>query len=370
MNDTDRRFWPFRIRNSFLASIGMLVGLLIILGVMKWHKLWPISETSDTAVLIGALIISLLPILLSLVDIIIERGGVFEAGGVKIDFSNVPHTGAAGFTVPSNIGVPGQAVQDSFTTNILDAQSSASRANSRRSTGPRSERGKAVSSRNSLKPRPFSEVVARSMEALGERPTDFEQMHKALAAAMEPRDGWEAAWVQDIAILRWRLERLQRAEVGVVALRRRRLQNQRLRAAAPPTGSAALELNNLVGVWGFAGIPDSAIKSHHVISAVLTQLRDTVKVELFEDDDSMYFKLLYGKKAITCIYMFGRRDRRLGLSQLAKYSGISSEIRTGWGALVNFAVHLTRLGDRAVLVSAVGKDSLGDDARKEIAELG
>ncbi len=174
------------------------------------------------------------------------------------------------------------------------AQSSASRANSRRSTGPRSERGKAVSSRNSLKPRPFSEVVARSMEALGERPTDFEQMHKALAAAMEPRDGWEAAWVQDIAILRWRLERLQRAEVGVVALRRRRLQNQRLRAAAPPTGSAALELNNLVGVWGFAGIPDSAMKFQQVI-AVLTQLRDTVKVELFEDDDSMYFKLLYGK---------------------------------------------------------------------------
>ena len=119
-------------------------------------------------------------------------------------------------------------------------------------------------------------------------------MHKALAAAMEPRDGWEAAWVQDIAILRWRLERLQRAEVGVVALRRRRLQNQRLRAAAPPTGSAALELNNLVGVWGFTGIPDSAMKFQQVI-AVLTQLRDTVKVELFEDDDSMYFKLLYGK---------------------------------------------------------------------------
>jgi len=75
------------------------------------------------------------------------------------------------------------------------AQSEASRANSLHSTGPRSEQGKAVASRNSLKPRPFSEVVARSMEALGECPADFEQMHQALAAAMEPRDGWEAAWV-------------------------------------------------------------------------------------------------------------------------------------------------------------------------------
>jgi hypothetical protein len=33
------------------------------------------------------------------------------------------------------------------------------------------------------------------MEALGECPADFEQMHQALAAAMEPRDGWEAASV-------------------------------------------------------------------------------------------------------------------------------------------------------------------------------
>jgi hypothetical protein len=51
------------------------------------------------------------------------------------------------------------------------AQASANRANSLHSTGPRSERGKAVSSRNLLNPRPFSEVVARSMEALGERRT-------------------------------------------------------------------------------------------------------------------------------------------------------------------------------------------------------
>jgi hypothetical protein len=40
------------------------------------------------------------------------------------------------------------------------------------------------------------------MKALGERPGDFEQMREALAAAMEPRDAWETAWVQDLAILR------------------------------------------------------------------------------------------------------------------------------------------------------------------------
>jgi hypothetical protein len=56
----------------------MLVGLLSVLTVLKKYGLWQISEKSDTAVLIGILLFSLLPVLLSLVDIIIERGGVIE----------------------------------------------------------------------------------------------------------------------------------------------------------------------------------------------------------------------------------------------------------------------------------------------------
>jgi hypothetical protein len=72
-------------------------------------------------VLIGVLLISLLPILLALVDVIIERGAVIEYLGVKIDFSNIPKTSDSGFTVPVNIGVRGQPVTDSSTTQILDA---------------------------------------------------------------------------------------------------------------------------------------------------------------------------------------------------------------------------------------------------------
>ena len=156
------------------------------------------------------------------------------------------------------------------------AQTIANQANSLHSTGPRSERGKAVSSRNLLKPRPFSEVVARSMEALGESPARFEQMHKALAGAMEPRDGWEAAWVQDIAILRWRLERLQRAEVGVLALRRRRLAG-RTQARQPLRPRAGGPRSSTIWpVLGFTGIPDSAMKFQQVIE-FLHQLREVVQ---------------------------------------------------------------------------------------------
>jgi hypothetical protein len=180
-----------------------------------------------------------------------------------------------------------------ITREATPAQISASRANSQRSTGPRSERGIAASSQSLMKPRPFSDVAARSMEALGERPGDFELMCTALSAAMEPRDAWEAAWVQDIAILRSRLERLQRAEIATMATERRRLNAQRQRAASPPTGSAGLEIQNLVGVLGFTGIPDSVMKFQKVIE-YLHDLRDLISAQMFDQDITPYITILFG----------------------------------------------------------------------------
>lgn len=164
-----------------------------------------------------------------------------------------------------------------------------------RSTGPRSEGGLAASSQNLLKPRPFSEVVARSMKMLGERPGDFEQMHQALAAAMDPRDGWESAWVQDIAILRWRLERVLRAEVGMLATRRQQLAGERQRESMPASGVADLGLRARIPLVGFTGLPDSPWKLSQVIE-ILHQLRDLVRVGEYAKDGVVYFDLLYGKK--------------------------------------------------------------------------
>jgi hypothetical protein len=140
------------------------------------------------------------------------------------------------------------------------AQSRASRANSRRSTGPRTARGKATARRNALRPRALSPLLARSLRALGEQPGNFDEMHQALAAALEPRDAWEAAWVQDIARLRARLERLQRAELGSLAVRQRESWCRRQREKLPPGGSATLATGNLIGLVGFTGIADSPLK--------------------------------------------------------------------------------------------------------------
>ena len=140
------------------------------------------------------------------------------------------------------------------------AQSEASRANGRLSSGPRTERGKEVSSRNLPKLRPFAEVVARSMQALDENPQEFEQMHQALADAMAPRDAWEAAWVQDIAVLRWRLERLQRAEAGVLARAGASAKPNTAAPLCPAAGPPTSDCVAMLGAVGFTGIPDSVMK--------------------------------------------------------------------------------------------------------------
>lgn len=121
MSDQDRKFWPFRPRSSIVSSITILIGFLLLFVILKKTDLWPTFEKSDTTILIGILLFSLLPVLLSLVDIIIERGGIIEYGRVKIDFSQVSQAGMSGFTVPTNIGVRGEAIGDSDTNEILEA---------------------------------------------------------------------------------------------------------------------------------------------------------------------------------------------------------------------------------------------------------
>ena len=121
MNRTEKRLWPFGPRTSLVSAALLLPAFLVLAAVLRAYWNWPAPQ-SENLVLIGALILSLLPILLALVDAIMDRGAVIEYGGVKIDFSRRQEIlEQAGLTVPANIGVPGQAVTDSSTTQILDA---------------------------------------------------------------------------------------------------------------------------------------------------------------------------------------------------------------------------------------------------------
>lgn len=120
MSDQNRKLWPFKPRNAFVSSILILALSLVAFVIAKTIYSWP-GEGLERIILFGIFILSLLPILLRLADTIIERGAVVEYKGIKIDFSQVQKAGTSGITIPANIGVTGQAVTDSSTTQILDA---------------------------------------------------------------------------------------------------------------------------------------------------------------------------------------------------------------------------------------------------------
>lgn len=119
------RLSPFNPKVSILISIFCLVALFLLLGIFRYTLGWSATD-SDSTILIGILIVSLLPIILIIVDKVIERGGKFEYGDFKIDFSKVESKSIADITVSANIGVRGKPVTDSLTTNIVSALRDAS----------------------------------------------------------------------------------------------------------------------------------------------------------------------------------------------------------------------------------------------------
>jgi hypothetical protein len=127
MNSIDGKFWPFKPRFTLLAMSVVLVGLLLFVAGLRASLRWPNAQ-SDTVVLIGILLLSVLPIVLALIDVIIERGGAIEYGSVKIDFSRSKELGIAGIVVSPNIGVQGMPVTDSSTTQIIETLSQATAA--------------------------------------------------------------------------------------------------------------------------------------------------------------------------------------------------------------------------------------------------
>src|SRR5687767_14066496 len=111
------KFWPFGPKTSLGLTFLFLVILLglfsLINNILKWSFPQP-------GVLIGIVVLSLLPVIFSILNAIMETGGSIGYGDLKIDFAKVQQTGKQDFALPVNIGVRGQPVSDSGTEQIID----------------------------------------------------------------------------------------------------------------------------------------------------------------------------------------------------------------------------------------------------------
>ena len=136
-------------------------------------------------------------------------------------------------------------------------------------------------------------MEALNIKALGEEPGDFETLHHDLSAAMRPRDDWESAWVQDIAILRWRLWRLQRAEGGILAVRKQKVEIERQRRGLSAHVEAP-ENPFAVQAYGYCSLPDSLEKFEHLLT-VLRQVREGLEEPVPDPNILSYLDYLYGQ---------------------------------------------------------------------------
>ena len=85
----------------------------------------------------------------------------------------------------------------------------ANRRNARKSTGPKTEAGKAASSANALS---HGLTAAESVVLPEEEPEDFERLRQGVIADLAPAGALQDALAQRIAVLLWRLDRVARLE--------------------------------------------------------------------------------------------------------------------------------------------------------------
>ena len=108
-----------------------------------------------------------------------------------------------------------------------NAQIRANRNNAKKSTGPRTEEGKARVAKNALK----HGLLARDTVLPGEDPADFDRQLSALEADIQPANSLEFELVRQIADAQWRMRRLTRLETGFLAAavddQRRHLEKRR-----------------------------------------------------------------------------------------------------------------------------------------------
>ena len=89
-----------------------------------------------------------------------------------------------------------------------DAKIAANRANAKKSTGPRTEAGKAASSRNNTR----HGLTAKQLLLDTEDPAQYEALRKDLIESYRPANGAELMLVEEIAQNFWRLQRARNIE--------------------------------------------------------------------------------------------------------------------------------------------------------------
>ena len=109
-----------------------------------------------------------------------------------------------------------------------NAQNEANRRNAKKSTGPRSQAGKAVASQNALK----HGLTADRVIIPGEDPSELEEFRRQVESHFEPV-GWRETNIVDRIIMQmWRLRRVPEIEAGIFSFQLAKIELENTRREA------------------------------------------------------------------------------------------------------------------------------------------
>ncbi len=198
--------------------------------------------------------------------------------------------------IPNTAACPGKPgrkvkktslIQKPVTSEMVQANQSSSL----KSSGPKTARGTARSSRNAFKHGAFAKVSPAYMVELGEKPAEFKRLRKSLPRTFQPEDAFEATLVDDMAELRWRLARLKRAEAATLLKRRWEFETEC--ASAPYLENKGTERRVSYFKRGLSASPDSRFQCECIVRA-LVAVRDALRAKSLDKNMEPSLRNVYG----------------------------------------------------------------------------
>ena len=178
---------------------------------------------------------------------------------------------------------------------VTSKQLAANRRNSQKSTGPKTAVAKRNSNQNSLQHGLFAKSLEGSFRQLGEDPKDFHALVQSLRETFQPEDHFEEMLIEDLAVLRWRLHRLRRAEWGIQVRQKRSFEFDRECRVNSIGGPVSSEVDRYtLANYGLSGLEDSPEKFAKILEN-LRNLRMSVRMAGFQKSHRVFLRFVYGE---------------------------------------------------------------------------
>lgn len=193
--------------------------------------------------------------------------------------------------------------------SLTRAEIEARRQNARKSTGPRTPKGKGRARLNALKYGILTQAQSfhASMIELGEDPGEFMRLLRGLLAARKPADAVEMMLVEDICILQWKKWRLDRAQTGVQARNLQALVAER-RHRALQVGRDTPDVSQAEALRaGLRRVINSPSKFEEILNDLEAVLELVKQNDISSDVENVLFTLygeepsLRGAQIINCV---------------------------------------------------------------------